>query len=90
MSTSRHHVRRGLESLTVTGPSPVLEEVYRDALRAVRNRPSQQAREAALSQAWQAADVDEMWSAIKEAVRAGAPVPPDPGSGQNTTTPPAG
>jgi hypothetical protein len=45
-------VRAGLESLTVTGPSPVLESIYREALKAVTQRPSQHEREQAISRAW--------------------------------------
>lgn len=47
-------IRAGLESLTVTGPSRVLESMYREALQAMRRRPTTQEREAALSRAWQA------------------------------------
>jgi hypothetical protein len=47
-------IRVGLESLTVTGPSIVLESMYRDALMSVMRRPTTQEREAALSRAWQA------------------------------------
>lgn len=47
-------IRAGLESLTVTAPSAVLESMYREALQAVARRPTQEEREAALSRAWQA------------------------------------
>ena len=47
-------IRAGLESLTVTGPSVVLDSVYLEALKAVANRPTQQEREAAISRAWEA------------------------------------
>ncbi len=45
-------IRQGLTSLTVIGPSPMLETMYREALSAVARRPSQQEREMALTQAW--------------------------------------
>src|ERR1700739_4806629 len=47
-------IRAGLESLTVSGPSIVLERMYRDALLGVARRPSPEEREAALNRAWQA------------------------------------
>jgi hypothetical protein len=46
-------VRRGVMSLTITGPFPALEETRRQALARVRERPTQAEREAALSQALQ-------------------------------------
>lgn len=45
-------IRQGLESLTVTGPSAVLNSLYREALEAVAQRPAPQERETALSRAW--------------------------------------
>jgi hypothetical protein len=45
-------IREGLESLTVTGPSPILNKMYQEALKVVLARPSLQEREAALSRAW--------------------------------------
>ena len=47
-------IRVGLESLTVTGPSRVLESIYREALQAVALRPTPEEREAALGRAWRA------------------------------------
>jgi hypothetical protein len=47
-------IRQGLTSLTVIGPSPMLEATHRDALSAIARRLSRQEREMALSQAWQA------------------------------------
>ena len=44
-------IRRGLESLTITGPSPALTALYQDALTTTRRRPSPQEREIAVSQA---------------------------------------
>lgn len=52
MTRRQAAIRAGLESLTVTGPSAVLNLMYREALEAVVRRPTQQEREAALSQAW--------------------------------------
>lgn len=49
-------IRVGLESLTATGPSMILNSLYREALEAVANRPTQQERETALSQAWLASN----------------------------------
>jgi hypothetical protein len=49
-------IRAGLESLTVTGPSMILNSLYREALEAVTRRPTQQERETALSQAWLASN----------------------------------
>jgi hypothetical protein len=45
-------IRAGLESLTVAGPSMVLNSLYREALEAVVRRPTQQERETAINQAW--------------------------------------
>lgn len=45
-------IRRGLESLTVTGPSQVLNSVHAQALKAVMQRPTQQERLMMLNQAW--------------------------------------
>ena len=50
-------IRAGLESLTVPGPSAVLETTYRNALRAVMNRPTAQERAFLLDQAWEASDL---------------------------------
>lgn len=50
----RTALRQGLESLTVTGPSRILERMYREAREAVARRPTPQERETALSQAWAA------------------------------------
>jgi hypothetical protein len=60
-------IRQGLESLTVTGPSAVLNSLYREALEAVTRRPTQQERERALSQAWLAS------SRAAQLLRAGNP-----------------
>src|SRR5947207_6534788 len=49
-------IREGLESLIVTGPSPILNKMYQEALKVVLGRPSLQEREAALSQAWLASN----------------------------------
>lgn len=48
-------IRMGLESLTITGPSAILESVYREALLAVTRRPSVEERELSINQAWLAA-----------------------------------
>lgn len=61
-------IRAGLESLTVTGPSPVLEEAYREALEAVAHRPTRQERETLLSRAWHASSVDEMYAQARAAL----------------------
>jgi hypothetical protein len=45
-------IRRGLESLTVMGPSKILNSLHARALKAVMLRPSQQEREMMLNQAW--------------------------------------
>jgi hypothetical protein len=45
-------IKQGLTSLTVTGPSPMLEAMYREALSAVARRPTRQEREMAINQAW--------------------------------------
>jgi hypothetical protein len=63
-------VRQGLESLTVTGPSPALEAMRREALEAVGRRPSRLEREAATDRTLSAQSVEEMWDAAKEAIRA--------------------
>lgn len=47
-------VRQGMQSLTITGPFPGSEETHRQALEAVRRRPSMEEREAAISGAWRA------------------------------------
>lgn len=61
-------LRQGLESLTVIGPSPVLESVSQEALRAVRNRLSQQEREKVLSRAWLASKMAPSRAVSKPAV----------------------
>jgi hypothetical protein len=81
-------LREGLKSLTVTGPSPVLEVIYREALRAVRYRLSQQEREKALNRAWRASSaasslavsepavmkaMDEMYFQVRLAISASRP-----------------
>ena len=38
-------IRQGLESLTVTGLSVILNSMYKEALEAVARRPAQQERE---------------------------------------------
>jgi hypothetical protein len=68
-------IRVGLESLTVTGPSRVLESMYLEAIQAVALRPTLEEREAALSQAWRAS------SKAMEFLRAGNP----PAAAQATT-----
>jgi hypothetical protein len=45
-------IREGLESLTVTGPSAVLNSLHQETLKAVTQRPSRQEREQAISRAW--------------------------------------
>ena len=45
-------LRKGLRSLTITGPFPAADEAYQQALRQVEQRPTQEEREAAISQAW--------------------------------------
>jgi hypothetical protein len=45
-------IRVGLESLTVTGPSMILNSLHRETLEAIARRPTQQEREAAISRAW--------------------------------------
>src|SRR6476659_6366651 len=60
-------IRQGLESLTVTGPSAVLNSLYREALEAVTRRPTLEERERALSQAWMAS------SRAAQLLRAGNP-----------------
>lgn len=50
-------LREGLQSLTITGPFPALEETHRQALEAVEHRPSMEEREAAISGAWQASSL---------------------------------
>jgi phage-related baseplate assembly protein len=50
----RKAIRAGFESLTVTGPSPALEQAYQEAAQAVARQPSREEREAAISQASQA------------------------------------
>jgi hypothetical protein len=67
-------IRRGLTSLTVTGPSPMLEGMYREALSAVAHRPSQQERETSLNQASLASSVEEMYSLVRAAISASRPV----------------
>ena len=52
MPSSVAMLREGLESLTVTGPSRMLEAIYREARNAVIRRPSREDRELAISQAW--------------------------------------
>lgn len=47
-------IRDGLTSLRITGPSPTLEQLHREALEAVTRRPTRHERETALSQAWAA------------------------------------
>jgi len=49
-------IKQGLTSLTVIGPSPMLEAMHREALDVVSRRPSQQERETAISQAWLASN----------------------------------
>lgn len=45
-------IQAGLESLTTTGPSIVLNSLYKEALEAVTRRPTQKERETALTEAW--------------------------------------
>jgi hypothetical protein len=45
-------VRLGLESLTVTGPSVILNSLRREALDSMARRPTQQERETAINRAW--------------------------------------
>jgi hypothetical protein len=52
MATLLAAIRAGLESLTVAGPSMVLNSLYREALEAVARRPTQHEREMAINQAW--------------------------------------
>jgi hypothetical protein len=47
-------LRSGFRSLTITGPFPALEETHRQALDRVRQLPTPEERESAITQAWQA------------------------------------
>ena len=60
-------IRTGLESLTVTGPSVILNSLHREALEAISRRPTQQEREAAISRGWLAS------STALQCLRAGEP-----------------
>jgi hypothetical protein len=74
-------VKEGLDSLTVTGPSPALEAVYREALEAVRRRPSREEREKAITLAWLASSsasspvkaADELYRWVRLAISASRP-----------------
>lgn len=60
----RRAIRDGLDSLTVTGPSAVLDEMCREARERVENLPTQQETEAALSHAREARErAHELWMA---------------------------
>jgi hypothetical protein len=50
-------LREGLQTLTITGPFPALEETHRQALEAVEHRPTMEEREAAISGAWRASSL---------------------------------
>ncbi|HEY1920327.1 MAG TPA: hypothetical protein VGH27_32560 [Streptosporangiaceae bacterium] len=79
-------LREGLESLTITGPFPMLEAMRREALEAIARRPSRQEREKALDQAWLAfrqtaqsspsravAATEEMYRQVRAAISASSP-----------------
>ena len=66
--SQRKGLKAGLESFTVTGPSVILESMYREALQAVERHPTQEEREALITRAWQAPSGAEMYRLTRQAI----------------------